>query len=200
MYSETTLYSIGHGHKTREEFITELKCFNIKYLIDVRTNPYSKWAPHFNQGTIETWLMQDIIYIYMGDSLGGKPQNELCYDIDGFFDYKKMAQDPLFQKGLNRLVIANNKKICAAIMCTETDPSQCHRTKLIGRELFFSHNINMYHIIDMNKYITQVSIMTMLTNGEWTPNGNLFEICEPPYFKSCKSYKDKNQYIEDGYI
>ncbi|MBP5423843.1 MAG: DUF488 family protein, partial [Paludibacteraceae bacterium] len=45
----STLYSIGHGNKTIEEFEEELRSFGIQYLIDVRTTPYSKWNPSFNQ-------------------------------------------------------------------------------------------------------------------------------------------------------
>ena len=45
----STLYSIGHGNKTIEEFEEELRSFGIQYLIDVRTKPYSEWNPSFNQ-------------------------------------------------------------------------------------------------------------------------------------------------------
>jgi uncharacterized protein (DUF488 family) len=38
-----TIFSIGHGNKTIEEFILELKSFDIQYLIDVRSIPYSKY-------------------------------------------------------------------------------------------------------------------------------------------------------------
>lgn len=200
MSGDSTLYSIGHGHKTMAEFISELRYFGIKYLIDVRTSPYSKWAPHFNQGVIEGLLDQaGVRYIYMGDSIGGKPQNDSYYDEEGFFDYQRMAKAPKFQAGLNRLVIANDKKLSAAIMCTETDPSQCHRSKLIGRELYFAYNINMSHITEIGKYVTQTTIMTVLTKGDWLPEGNLFGSCEPPYFKSRKAYKGVNLDFENNY-
>lgn len=199
MSENSTLYSIGHGHKTITEFIGELCDCGIKFLIDVRTNPYSKWAPDFNQGVIEDWLTQaGVRYIYMGDSIGGKPQDDSCYDEEGFFDYQRMAKVPKFQIGLNRLVIANDKKLSVAIMCTETDPSQCHRSKLIGRELYFTHNINMCHIVEIGKYVPQTTIMTALTKGKWL-QGNLFGSSEPPYFKSRKAYKDINLDFENDY-
>lgn len=37
----SSLYSIGHGQKTQEEFLAELKSFDIHFLVDVRTSPYS---------------------------------------------------------------------------------------------------------------------------------------------------------------
>lgn len=75
----SSIYSIGHGQKTQEEFLAELKSFNIHFVVDVRTTPYSKWATQFNQGTIESWLQQNRIrYIYLGDYIGGRPKNDFA--------------------------------------------------------------------------------------------------------------------------
>lgn len=191
MYIQPSIYSIGHGHKTPEEFVQELKSFYIKYLIDVRTNPFSQWSPQFNNGTIQHWLKAaGIYYGYMGDSIGGKPPFDDCYDENGYFDYHKMAEVPSFKKGIKRLLNANNQGLSVAVMCTESDPAQCHRSKLIGRELYFGYGINMHHIIGVGKTITQTQIMTELTKGDWLPQGNLFGCCNQPYFKSRKTYKD----------
>lgn len=188
---QSSIYSIGHGHKTQEEFIHELQSFHIQYLIDVRTNPFSKWSPQFNHGVIEHWLKAaGIIYGYMGNVIGGKPQHDDCYDQEGFFDYHKMAEVPAFKNGLKRLLDANNQGLHVVVMCTESDPLQCHRSKLIGRELYFSYGINILHIINAGKAITQTQIMTKLTKGDWLSEGNLFGSCEPPYFKSRKAYRD----------
>ena len=140
MHDVSSLYSIGHGQKTQEEFLAELKSFDIHFLVDVRTSPYSKWVPQFNQGIIEGWLQQaGIRYIYMGDYIGGRPLNDICYDVEGYFDYHRMAEEPSFKTGLHRLVDANSKNCRVAIMCSESDPSECHRSKLIGRELYFEN-------------------------------------------------------------
>ena len=193
----TKIYSIGHGHKTIEELIKELQSFSIKYLIDVRSSPFSKWATHFNQGTIDNILKTyNIRYVFMGDVIGGRPLDDSYYDEDGYFDYKKMAECPCFVTGLSRLVDAQNKGCIVATMCSETEPSQCHRSKLIGRELYFKHNINMQHIIAPNKTIQETEILINLTNGIWQPYDNLFGTPEPPYFKSRKAYK--NELIEEN--
>lgn len=188
----TKIYSIGHGHKTIEEFIKELQSFSVQYLIDVRSSPFSKWATHFNQGSIEHILRNhNIRYVFMGDTIGGRPLDNSYYDGEGFFDYKKMAENPDFLAGLSRLVDAQNKGCIVATMCTETEPSQCHRSKLIGRELFFRHDINMQHIIAPNKTIAETDILINLTNGNWQPFDNLFGSPEPPFFKSRKTYKNE---------
>ena len=187
----TTLYSIGHGHKTPEEFIKELQSFGIQYLIDVRSNPWSKWAPQFNQDSIANILKEhNIKYIYMGDTIGGKPADESCYDKEGYFDYEKMAAVPQFQQGLQRLVKANEEGYKVAVMCSETDPSQCHRSKLIGRELYVKSGIDMQHIVAPSQAIPEHQIITALTKGAWYPEGSLFaEYDTPPYFKSRLAHK-----------
>lgn len=135
----------------------------------------------------------------MGDYIGGRPQNESCYDEEGYFDYHKMAEEEAFKKGLLRLVDANSKRCKVAIMCSESDPSECHRSKLIGRELYFVHHISMNHIIGVNKKTSQEEIMRTLTKGLWEPGGNLFGECESPYFKSRKSYKNITETVEETF-
>lgn len=185
------LYSIGHGQKSFEQLLTELLSFDIQYLIDVRSMPYSKWASHFNRGIVERNLRgTGITYAYMGDTIGGRPLNDACYDNEGYFDYSKMALTPQFSSGIHRLMDANSQRLRVAVMCSESNPAECHRSKLIGRELYFESDIAMSHIIAPGRIRTQVDIMTELDRGvgNW-PDGDLFVIPQPPYFKSRKAYQ-----------
>ncbi len=188
----SSIYSIGHGQKSPEEFISELKSFDIHYLIDVRTSPFSKWSPQFNRGVIEGLLSANgIRYVYMGDVIGGRPLSDDCYDEEGHYDYEKMAQVPAFKDGVNRLVNAHEKGIKVAVMCSESDPSMCHRSKLIGRELLAEYDINMHHITAVGKCVDETDIITLLTKGSWSPNATLFGPVSPPFFKSRGAYKNE---------
>lgn len=174
--------------------------FNINFLVDVRSNPFSKWAPQFNRGIVENLFRSTSIrYTYMGDVIGGRPTDDSCYDEDGFFDYHKMALMPQFIGGIKRLIDANTKHLTVAVMCSESNPAECHRSKLIGRELYFGADIVMTHIIAPGKSRSQEEIMTELDRGKgnW-PNGDLFDLPAPPYFKSRKAYKKEEQ--EDSAI
>ncbi|MCH3923642.1 MAG: DUF488 domain-containing protein [Bacteroidales bacterium] len=166
---KSTLYSIGHGTKTIDEFCNELNSFNITYLVDVRSKPYSKWNPNFNQDILKYLSSKrKIIYVYMGDVIGGIPNDMSCY-TDGHIDYKKMGEKQSFIDGLNRLIIANKKGIKLAVMCSESDPTMCHRSKLIGEELS-KKGIQMKHIIAVNKYKTQTDIINAITKGNGLNN------------------------------
>lgn len=160
----STLYSIGHGNKTFEEFDKELRSFDIQYLIDVRTKPFSKWNPTFNQDMLKCLVQRyGYTYVYMGDSIGGMPSDSSCY-TEGHIDYAKVAEKDFFQKGLARLLVAAEKELRVAIMCSESEPEKCHRSKLIGQELM-KYGISLNHIIGVDKYQSQETVITILTKG-----------------------------------
>ncbi len=166
---DSTLFSIGHGNKSIEKFIDELRSFDIAYLVDVRTSPYSKWNPQFNQPVLQNYLTKlGIRYVYMGDVLGGLPSDSSCY-TNGRIDYAKMADKETFMSGLERLIVANQKKIKLAVMCSESEPEMCHRSKLIGQELI-KRNISLQHIVDTHKVISQIDVINILTKGNGIVN------------------------------
>jgi len=162
--NKTTIYSIGHGNKSIDEFISELKYFEINYLIDVRSSPYSKWNPQYNQTTIDNLLKSEsITYVFLGDKLGGLPSDYSCYK-DGKVEYELVKHKDFFVEGINRLLAANKKNINVAVMCSETNPAECHRSKLIGQELL-AHGISIKHIVGGNKIKSQEAVMAEVTKG-----------------------------------
>lgn len=161
----STVYSIGHGNKTIEDFIKELESFDIRYLIDIRSKPFSKWNPQFNQTIFKMEIERNgIKYVFLGDKLGGLPDDRSCYDSNGKVVYDFMKDKDFFKEGLNRLITANEKAIKVAIMCSESKPEECHRTKLIGEELL-KLDISINHIIAENKIKSQEAVIGELTDG-----------------------------------
>lgn len=180
----STIYSIGHGNKEINFFISELQAFGICYLLDIRSKPYSKWNPQFNQTQLEIELNKNNIkYVFVGDSLGGLPRDRSCYDYNGRVVYSLIKEKYFFIQGLNRLTIANQKKINLAIMCSESKPEDCHRSKLIGQELL-KQNISIKHIVSSKRIKSQQAVMNELTKGKGTVDlfGNEF------HFTSRKEY------------
>jgi uncharacterized protein (DUF488 family) len=158
------IYSIGHGNKKIENFINELISFQISFLIDVRSNPYSKYNPQFNQQSLKIDLQNSgITYVFMGDSLGGLPSDRSCY-VEGKVDYDIIKDKEFFKEGIQRIIVAYDKNINAAVMCSESKPEECHRSKLIGQELL-KHNISLIHIISSEKTKEQNTVMNELTKG-----------------------------------
>ncbi len=181
---DTTIYSIGHGNKKIEDFITELKSFKIQFLLDIRSKPYSKWNPQFNQAALDLELKNNgITYVFVGDTLGGLPEDRSCYDYNGKVVYDLIKEKDFFKQGLERLTTANEKKINLAIMCSESKPEECHRSKLIGQELL-NKEISLKHIVSDKRVKSQETVMNELTKGRGTVDlfGNEMD------FTSRKSY------------
>lgn len=94
------IFSIGHGSKDIKELILELQSFDIEFLVDIRSKPYSKFYTHFNQGFLKYSVEEyHIKYGYMGDLLGGLPLDRTCY-TDGKVDYNKLKNKEFFIEGL----------------------------------------------------------------------------------------------------
>ena len=129
------IYTVGHSNISTSQFINLLRPFNIEVIVDVRSNPFSKYATQFNKDQIHRFLpANNIRYLYMGDLLGGKPKDPLFYDRKGYVRYDLMAESSLFQEGISRLIngIGLYK---VALMCSEENPTACHRRLLIGKVL-----------------------------------------------------------------
>jgi len=159
------LYTIGHGNRKSDDFLALLKEFGIEYLIDVRSQPYSKFNPQYNQNELKFFLERNgIRYVFMGDNIGGRPKDTSCYDSEGKVDYEAVKTKDFFISGIDRLKIAYNKDINVVIMCSESKPCECHRSKLIGRVLN-TENIFLKHIDENGKIKDQATVINELNKG-----------------------------------
>ncbi len=130
-----TLYTIGHSNHDEDHFCALLKQHGIEVLGDVRSQPYSRYTPHFNSEPLQAALAQrGIRYVFLGDELGGRPASENLYDAEGYVLYHLVAETPEFERGLERLE-TGMAKYRVAIMCSEEDPAVCHRFLLVTRVL-----------------------------------------------------------------
>ena len=84
------IYTIGYGERTLAALIALLQRYQIEYLVDVRTAPYSRYNPEFSKGELSAALRQQgFKYIFMGNQVGGRPEDPACY-TDGKVDYAKV--------------------------------------------------------------------------------------------------------------
>lgn len=140
------IYTIGHGCRKIEDFLVLLQRYRIKYLVDIRSRPYSRFNPQFNQHSLKSVLEENsITYVFMGDTLGGRPADVSCYNNHGKVDYDVVKQKDFFIKGINRLRTASDKDICIALMCSESKPQDCHRSRLVGNALV-AGGVTLAHI------------------------------------------------------
>lgn len=162
-----SIISIGYSRRSIQEFTDALVNNGVRYLIDVRTKPFSKYHPDFNRESLQAILRDaGIKYVFMGDTVGGLPSDPQCY-TDGKVDYRKTANSDAFINGLERLIKANSLDVNVSIMCAEMKPEQCHRSKLIGEELF-KKGIIISHLDEGNVIRTQKEIIDRITKGQYS--------------------------------
>jgi uncharacterized protein (DUF488 family) len=133
------VFSIGHGNQESAAFVSLLRQHGIATLVDIRSAPYSRYVPHFNQGALRA-LLDDagVHYLWTGDELGDRPNDPACYRggviRPGNVDYKVMARQPRYQEGI-ALLLAVAQGGATAMLCSEEDPRRCHRHRLIEPSL-----------------------------------------------------------------
>ena len=139
------VYTIGHSNHTWETFLQLLQHNRIHIVVDVRSKPYSRFCPHSNKKRLEKSLYgADISYIYLGNLVGGMPEEDEYYDDEGYVLYDRLVDSPRFQEGISRIEeLIRRSRI--ALMCGEEDPHKCHRRFLIGA-ILVGKGIELRHI------------------------------------------------------
>jgi uncharacterized protein (DUF488 family) len=144
-----TLYTIGHSNQSLEEFIGLLRNHCIDVIVDVRSAPYSRWAPQFGKESLEQAVkLAGLRYLYLGSELGGRPDPDRrsdLYDAEGHALYYKMAQEDGFNDAIRRLH-EGVARFRVAVMCSEEDPTDCHRRLLVGKVMTERWNVQLRHI------------------------------------------------------
>ena len=147
-----TIYTIGHSHIPIERFAELLMLHRIATLIDARSQPHSRFAPQFNRQALQASLEQaGIAYRYVGDRLGGRPQDPQYHLPSGKIDYLRLAQAPLYLKGLQELQ-REAEQSRVAVMCAEADYRKCHRYWLITRSLL-DEGVEVHHILHSGELV-----------------------------------------------
>jgi len=142
---ELSVFTIGHSNHPLDKFVKLLKDYDIDVIADTRSHPYSQYSPHFNRQTLGHHLAESgVEYEFWGDGLGGRPDQQEFYDDKGYVLYWRLAESPSFLSALERLkAILELHRV--ALLCSEENPSVCHRRLLIGRVLH-SMGIKVNHI------------------------------------------------------
>ncbi|HJB46992.1 MAG TPA: DUF488 domain-containing protein [Candidatus Mediterraneibacter surreyensis] len=149
------LYTIGHSRYEFEYFANLLKKFEINYLLDVRSTPYSKYAETFNREQLENSLASEgITYFFMGKFFGARPDNTDLYSKEGYLDFEKTSRSDLFITGMENVKLGLKKGNNIVLMCTEKDPIDCHRAIMVARA-FSLEGIDVQHILPDGKLQTQ---------------------------------------------
>lgn len=157
MEDHRVIYTVGHSTQPIEQFLSLLKRHTITAVADVRSSPFSKHAPQYSRDELKTALKSaGIAYVFLGKELGARSEDDSCY-IGGVVSYERLSQTSLFKKGIERVEVG-----CAqfriALMCSERDPTECHRTILVSKVLH-ERGADVRHILSSGEIETHKETM-----------------------------------------
>lgn len=164
------LFSIGYSNKNIGNFIRLLKINNIHCVIDVRSMPFSKQFPDYNQNNLEKTLNNNNIhYRNYKDEFGARRSEKEVYEELKLYDdslidvvvFKKVYELRKFNDGYKKIVNSLNKNYNMCFLCSEKYPYDCHRAIMVS-EYFYSQGYMISHIVDENTLIKHNEIDSFL--------------------------------------
>jgi uncharacterized protein (DUF488 family) len=133
--SGTRIFTIGHSNHDPERFRQLLSQQGIEVLVDVRSWPHSRYVQWADAATLPGVVAEaGARYLFLGKELGGRPEGDDFYDSEGHVLYGKVAEQHSFRQAIQRLE-RGARDYRVAIMCSEEDPTSCHRRLLVAKVL-----------------------------------------------------------------
>ena len=167
--SKKNIYTIGYTLFQNERGINvdalfkTLQEYNVQFLVDVRSVPFSKQYPQCNADNMKMACKNfGITYMNMPE-LGAKADSQqevfskasdIFFELEVFpiaksyrpektelagsdeiVDFNKFRHDEHFTSGLKRIEDAYDKDFTLCLMCSEKKPMDCHRYFLISKAL-----------------------------------------------------------------
>ena len=174
-----------------------LKTHQIKYLADVRSAPYSKFAPQFNRELLQSDLKSHgIQYLYMSNELGARHEHPSLLFTDGKVDFSKVRETILFKSGIERILNGLTQGNRIVLMCSEKDPYDCHRFCLITPALS-AKGIHVLHILQNGSLIANEELEERLL-AKYRRDYNQINLFEPTKSREeflLESYAEHNRHI-----
>jgi uncharacterized protein (DUF488 family) len=126
------IYTVGHSTHEIDYFVSLLKEYNVDYLIDVRSLAASSYNPQYNQEPLKNYLKkQGITYLHFPEEFGARFDDPDLLD-GGKVDFEKVRKTFAFKNGMERLWQSIDKGHVIALMCSESDPLDCHRFSMVS--------------------------------------------------------------------
>ena len=146
----TTLWTVGHSTRTREQFLAVLEAYSIQTLADVRRFPGSRRCPWFGSDALARDLAEVGIEYHWLAQLGGRRKVRAGSHNGGwrnasFQGYADHLDSDEFATGMAALLeLAARRR--TVIMCAEALWWRCHRALIA--DVLKLRGIEVVHILD----------------------------------------------------
>lgn len=152
--SNLEILTVGHSNHSVEHFQGLLEANDVEVLVDIRSWPHSRYVGWADADTLpDVARSVGVKYLFLGAELGGRPEGPELYDAEGHVLYGKVAETSPFREGIDRLC-RGAERCRLAIMCSEEDPTHCHRRLLVSKVLL-EKGIAIAHIRGTGRHETE---------------------------------------------
>ena len=179
-HEKMTVYTIGHSNHDIDCFVEMLGMYGVNCVIDVRSVPASAYSPHFNKEPLSAYLKRrNIMYLHFGSEFGARQTEPEVLDDNGKVCFDKVRQSPVFLSGIQRLRDGLDKGYVITLMCSESEPFDCHRFALISYYLV-RNGFAVLHILKDKTAIDNSVLEKRLLKmyDKLIPKPNLFDTQE----------------------
>ena len=127
------IYTVGSSTHPIEVFLDLLKTFSVNCLIDVRSIAASSYNPQYNKEPFSNFLKAyGIIYSHFAEEFGVRHTDPDLLDDEGKVNFELVRRSWNFKNGVERLWQGLDKEYAIALMCSESEPFDCHRFSMVS--------------------------------------------------------------------
>jgi uncharacterized protein (DUF488 family) len=189
------ILTVGHSTHSFDEFVKLLEKHGVTALADVRSVPFSRFAPQFNRHALKHDLKtHGIRYVFLGRELGARSNDPSCYE-NGRVQYARLAQTEHFRQGIGRLM-RGVQEHRIALMCAEREPLECHRTLLVAKALD-EEGISVVHILGDGGLETHRHALERLLDATGLPREDLFRSWIELITEAFARQEEKIAYVDE---
>ncbi|MFM7856524.1 MAG: DUF488 family protein [Flammeovirgaceae bacterium] len=127
------IYTIGHSTHQLDYFFELLKEYSVNCLIDVRSVAASNYNPQYNKESLSDFSKANkVTYLHFAEEFGARHKDPDLLDDEGRVDFEKVQKSWNFKRGVERLWQGVEKGFIIALMCSESEPMDCHRFSMVS--------------------------------------------------------------------
>lgn len=171
------IYTVGHSTHPLDFFLELIKTVDINCIIDVRSIPASAYSPQYNQNSLKNFLrFNNIEYLHFAEEFGARRTDVDLLDSKGKLDFEKVRNTKEFIRGVERVRQGEDRGFRIALMCSESEPLDCHRYSMVSIGLE-NNGFDVKHILKDKSLKTNADLERELLKKyeKKIPQSNLFE-------------------------
>ena len=133
MENRPIIYTVGHSTHQLDYFLELLKEYGVTCLIDVRSVAASSYNPQYNKEPLTSFLKRNgIQYLHFAEEFGARHNDPDLLDDEGKVDFAKVRKSWAFKNGVERIWQGLDKGFTISLMCSESEPFDCHRFSMVS--------------------------------------------------------------------